>query len=223
MITAKRAFIVVKIITVKSSSSFWFVSHLTQFQYYHCWKGANVEENMPLHFKDWYASKPGCFTSFCAENDALYDQIKVIRFFDGTEWCLMCYLLYQRQKTLHLTVAATCIMEYHSNDTAYRESDRLRRWRDKVGEVRSQQSWSFLGGVRPVQEQPRNNGWLVHFSTCCSLWLYKNTQRRCLLWVKHSKSFPPCLFILGQGNTLNPLRVRWGWLACSAYLKYSSR
>lgn len=90
--------------------------------------------------------------------------------------------------------------------------------RDKVGDVRSEQSWSFLGGVWPVQEEPRNNGWLVHFSTCCSLWLYKNTQRRCLLWVKHSKSFPPCLFIRGQGNTLNPLRVRWGWLACSAYL-----
>lgn len=45
---------------------------------------------------------------------------------------------------------------------------------------------------------------LCVFSTCCSSWVYKNTQRRSLLWVKHSEGLNCCLCLYwGEGILWN--------------------
>lgn len=98
--------------------------------------------------------------------------------------------------------AATRTIEYRSNDAAYQESDRLRRW----SELRREQSLSFLRERGQIEGSPGIMADLCASSAWCPLSLYKNTQRRSLLRVKHWERYHSCLCLYWSKGILLTLK-----------------
>lgn len=109
-------------------------------------------------------------------------------------------------------VAVSVTIEYHSNETytAFQYSNRLRRWKRGIrGERERIRKWTKLGFLQEHGQFKTGPGIMSDLcvsSTRCSLWLYKNTQGRSRLRVKHSKTFHSRLCLYWGGGALAPLK-----------------
>lgn len=123
-------------------------------------------------------------------------------------------------------MAATRTIEYHSNDTTYQESDRLRRWRGIRGEreLRSEQSWSFQWESGQLESSPGIMADLCAFSTWCVLYSFIKIHRRGACNKSNTQSFftPVCVYT-GAGGYSSLSRVHYSWLTCSTHLTHGCR